>query len=433
MAFRILFILILATATVAQAAPLVTSSEVRALLRSQKASEARKLIQNAPNSAEFLKTAEGQALYAGALCYSPPAELSTSDVEHALQYVAAAQRALRDTNLGTWAENAANQCKTRRQQLARAQRDIRLTEFSGKIAGACGPNPSGIFLPHPIGRSLLLSSLLWVPFTPDIDDSSPSAPPDELLTKVMTDHKAPSPAVAICPPFIAVSSDQDPKGLCAPIQRFYDYFHEHYRTTPPAAWLVIHHYATDEQMAAHVEKHRGPRCSGTYGYYDWYRQTIAYKSKKGYFGTLQHELTHAMIFWDIPLAPRWFEEGLAALYENTDSSYHGLPNPWREKIFKNLRNPEITLDYFNKILKMDDFEFERTPEPATISRALMMKLQGCGDLDRLYHNIREYTLGLSTEEKRSLERPAEQIVARYQEMLTQCDCRGNENVRSKGR
>jgi len=53
-----------------------------------------------------------------------------------------------------------------------------------------------------------------------------------------------------------------------------------------------------------------------------------FRAPPGFFGTFRHELVHAPMFWDMPL-PRWFDEGLAALHENTDRDYRGLPNPWR--------------------------------------------------------------------------------------------------------
>jgi hypothetical protein len=155
------------------------------------------------------------------------------------------------------------------------------------------------------------------------------------------------------------------------------------------------------------------------GYYDWHRQTIAFRAQAGLFGTLQHELTHALIFWDIPMSPRWFEEGLAALYENTDKNYQGIPNPWRDAVLKRLGNPKVDPTYFTRVLEMDTLYYEHSADGSTLSRALMMRLQGCGDLAALYRNIREYSQGPYLKE----DRPTTLAVARWKDMLDKCDCK----------
>lgn len=307
-----------------------------------------------------------------------------------------------DAALASWTRKAAGSCELLRQQVARGQRDTRLAEYSGKIMGGCGPNPSSIFLPAPADpsmRSSILASYLWVPVIPALDGDAPPLPPDDFLTAAKADHLAPNPSVAVCAPFVAVSSDEKPAAVCDAMIRYYGHFREAYQAAAPASWITVHHYAKERQMKDHVRKHRGPNCAGTLGYYDWHRQSIAFLAPAGLFGTLQHEMTHALLFWDVPLAPRWFEEGLAALYENTDPRYQGVPNPWREKILKRLGNPAMTPAYFSRVLKLDIMEFERSPDPATLSRALMMRLQRCGNLPGLYREIRESTVGLSPQEK----------------------------------
>lgn len=69
-----------------------------------------------------------------------------------------------------------------------------------------------------------------------------------------------------------------------------------------------------------------------YGYYKPDRRTLVMNISTG-GGTLIHELTHALIDFDFPQVPDWFNEGLASLYEQcrfklADSGIEGLPN-WR--------------------------------------------------------------------------------------------------------
>jgi len=69
-----------------------------------------------------------------------------------------------------------------------------------------------------------------------------------------------------------------------------------------------------------------------YGYYKPNRRTLVMNIATG-GGTLVHELTHALIDFDFPDVPPWFNEGLASLHEQCrfredGSGIDGLEN-WR--------------------------------------------------------------------------------------------------------
>ncbi len=51
-----------------------------------------------------------------------------------------------------------------------------------------------------------------------------------------------------------------------------------------------------------------------YGYYKPQLRTLALNLATG-GGTLTHELTHALVDFDFPEVPAWFNEGLASLHE----------------------------------------------------------------------------------------------------------------------
>jgi len=67
-----------------------------------------------------------------------------------------------------------------------------------------------------------------------------------------------------------------------------------------------------------------------FGYYRPELRTLVMNISTG-AGTLVHELTHALIVYDFPTVPTWFNEGLASLHEQCtvgDSDITGLTN-WR--------------------------------------------------------------------------------------------------------
>ncbi len=67
-----------------------------------------------------------------------------------------------------------------------------------------------------------------------------------------------------------------------------------------------------------------------YGYYDPAAEVLVMNIATG-GGTLVHELVHPFIATNFPLCPKWFDEGLASLYEQSserDGHIVGLPN-WR--------------------------------------------------------------------------------------------------------
>jgi hypothetical protein len=68
----------------------------------------------------------------------------------------------------------------------------------------------------------------------------------------------------------------------------------------------------------------------TYGYYAPHKRAIVLNYAMG-AGTAVHEMVHAYVRASFPGAPSWFDEGLAALYEESefrDEELHGLVN-WR--------------------------------------------------------------------------------------------------------
>jgi len=385
----------------------VTNEEVQSLLAAGRCSEARLRIQNAPNRAEFLATGVGKAYYAGSLCFSAPAALSLTDISNALAHADSAESDLGTAlpQFASWLDTVRNQCRRLERQVHRGMRDSNFASYGGKVMGGCTQNASPVLLQWDGGLDSIeaaFRAFSWSPivsplgedvppaaFPPPAEEDVPPAafpPPEELVATARAEHMLSDPKVAICEPFLVLSASQKPEDVCRHIRSFYKLFATTYDAIPPGAWITIHHYASQSSIQEHAREFGGPSCNGLLGYFDWRRQAIAFFAPSGSFGTLQHEITHALMFSDMPLGPRWFEEGLAALYENTDPQFRGLPNPWRERILGDIADPRK--NFFEEVLQMSAIEFEAHPGPATVARWMMIEVQQQGDLPSLYKEIR---------------------------------------------
>ncbi|MBU1241278.1 hypothetical protein KKF84_11910 [Myxococcota bacterium] len=126
-----------------------------------------------------------------------------------------------------------------------------------------------------------------------------------------------------------------------------------------------------------------------FGYYTDENRTLVMDINTG-GGTLIHELTHALIVYDFPNVPQWFNEGLASLHEGCrvgEKEIVGVLN-WRLPILqkaiasKKLRSiKELTLD--------EDFYGAHVDENYAQARYLMMYAQKKGVLATLYRNMRD--------------------------------------------
>ena len=156
--------------------------------------------------------------------------------------------------------------------------------------------------------------------------------------------------------------------------------------------VTIYHYPQlSEELYEHARRTTGDiHCQGVLGYYDWRRQSVVYGAPPGWFGTFQHELAHALMFWDSPLQPRWLDEGVASLYANTSPDFTPKANQWRERILDRMRVDSVDRTLFReRVLRLSAIDFEFGAEPASLGWAFFRGYDRCGDLPGLYGQIRE--------------------------------------------
>jgi hypothetical protein len=98
----------------------------------------------------------------------------------------------------------------------------------------------------------------------------------------------------------------------------------------PDQVITIFLFAGQDNYKLHARKDYPDGDSPYYGYYSPAGRTMVMNINTG-TGTLVHELTHALVVYDFPNLPTWFNEGLASLHEQCnveEDGITGLPN-WR--------------------------------------------------------------------------------------------------------
>jgi hypothetical protein len=105
-----------------------------------------------------------------------------------------------------------------------------------------------------------------------------------------------------------------------------------YFEAKPHQPITVLLFRDEQSYNRYADQLFGDEQISVYGYYKPNLRTLVMNISTG-GGTLVHELTHALIDFDFPEAPDWFNEGLASLHEQCrirpdESSIDGLEN-WR--------------------------------------------------------------------------------------------------------
>jgi hypothetical protein len=82
-------------------------------------------------------------------------------------------------------------------------------------------------------------------------------------------------------------------------------------------------FAVEASYHEHAQRLDGRRVVDYHGYYEREQRRALLNIATG-AGTLAHELTHAWVHSDFERMPEWFDEGLAALHEESEFSADGL-------------------------------------------------------------------------------------------------------------
>ena len=206
---------------------------------------------------------------------------------------------------------------------------------------------------------------------------------DELMAKLDKNHRA-----VLRPPFVIIG-DLPPRELeqmadQSVVRPAGAMWASYFRKRPPEPIAVLL-FRDAESYKKGAGAAFGDKDLPHFGYYKPEERTMVMNIATG-TGTLVHELTHALIVYDFPDVPRWFNEGLASLHEQcyvhpdrivgkVNWRLPGLQTAVREKRLRPLAT----------MLRADDFYGPLQGLNYAHSRYLFLYMQEKGRLRRFYH------------------------------------------------
>ena len=165
----------------------------------------------------------------------------------------------------------------------------------------------------------------------------------------------------------------------------------------PSEPITVLLLATESSYNYYAEKLFGDRGVSIYGYYKPGLRTLVMNIGTG-GGTLVHELTHALVDFDFPEIPDWFNEGLASLHEQCRfrENQHG---PTIEGL-ENWRLPGLQqairarkLGSIESLLATDEFRGRQEGLNYAQARYFCLYLERRGLLDDFYRRFRDTHVG----------------------------------------
>lgn len=175
-----------------------------------------------------------------------------------------------------------------------------------------------------------------------------------------------------------------------------------YFDVPPHQPITVLLFSTEASYNRYARELFDEEGISVYGYYKPLERTLVMNIATG-GGTLVHELTHALIDFDFPGVPDWFNEGLASLHEQCrfradESGIDGLVN-WRlpglqEAIAANRART------VREMIVADDFRGPLVGINYAQARYFCLFMQQRGVLEKFYRQFRANAandpLGLAT-------------------------------------
>jgi hypothetical protein len=164
-----------------------------------------------------------------------------------------------------------------------------------------------------------------------------------------------------------------------------------YTSVPPDEPITILLFAREKSYRHYAEQLYGDREVSVYGYYKPTSRTMLMNIATG-GGTLVHELTHALVDFDFPDIPDWFNEGLASLHEQCrfradESGIDGLVN-WRLPALQKAI-AEGRLRPLEELIGADDFRGRLEGLNYAHARYFCLYMQEQGVLGRFYRAFRD--------------------------------------------
>jgi hypothetical protein len=161
----------------------------------------------------------------------------------------------------------------------------------------------------------------------------------------------------------------------------------YFRNKPDRAITVLL-FAGAKSYERHAREHYPGGGHPYFGYYLSAERTMVMNIRTG-TGTLVHELTHALIAYDFPGVPTWFNEGLASLHEQCNVQERrivGLTN-WRLPALQRAIR-KGTLRPLRELVTARDFYGRRQGDNYAQARYFCMYMQEQRLLAKFYRHFR---------------------------------------------
>ena len=163
-----------------------------------------------------------------------------------------------------------------------------------------------------------------------------------------------------------------------------------YFSVPPDRPITVLLFSNETTYNHYATKLYGDEDVSVYGYYKPRNRTLVMNIGTG-GGTLVHELTHALVDFDFPQIPDWFNEGLASLHEqcrfrDDESGIDGLEN-WRlPGLKKAIRDDRLRT--IQSLITADDFRSSGVGLNYAQARYLCLYMQREDVLEDFYRRFR---------------------------------------------
>lgn len=262
------------------------------------------------------------------------------------------------------------------------------------------PNETAGELPQPLEMRAVPSPAA----KPEVDAASLHATCQETAER-LAEQLGPDCHVIVRAPFV-IGGDYDEAELAGHHDRTIGpaaraMAHAYY-STPPSKPITVLLFSGEQSYNRYARQLYGEEGISVYGYYKPHLRTLVMNLGTG-SGTLVHELTHALVDFDFPQIPAWFNEGLASLHEQChirpdETGIDGLVN-WRlESLQKALATNKLRT--LASLIGDNDFRGAGMSLNYAQARYFCLYLQERGLLETFYRRFRENhardPLGLQT-------------------------------------